>query len=267
MVLKTKTVLVFSLAFIGCLMISCGSKLPVYQVSNVSKVETISEKYDSDAKLGYTVSKDDNNLFVNLNTTDVPNQIKMLNNGVTIYFDSEGKKAQETFVHFPVKKEITSRPDFKALQQNKKAYLDNLISGLSNDIKIRLNGKQSFINRELNAEGISVSISSQEGQLKYQLKLPLKNLDFSNNQLTSLGISIEGIKRPENAQGNPNGGRPTGVGGGRPSGVGGGRPSGVGGGRPSGNRTTKSPVDGLSSAINIWFLLEMGTKSSNTKKD
>lgn len=264
-----------SIAIIGNMMISCGSKLPIYQVSEVNKAETISEKHDSDAKLSYTVSKDDNNLYVNLQTTDTPNQIKMLNNGVTIYFDAEGKKAQETFVHFPVKKEITSRPDFETLQKDKNTYLNNLITGLPDEIKISLNGKQTLINRALNTEGISVTVNANEEELNYQIKLPLDHLALNSTQLPSLGISIEGIKRPENAQGNPNGsrpsgvggGRPAGVGGGRPSGVGGGRPAGVGGGRPGGNSTTKSPVDGLSSAINIWFLLEMDAKSSNTKED
>ena len=269
MVLKRKIVLILSIAIIGNMMTSCGSKLPIYQVSNVNNAEIISEKYDSDAKIGYTVSKDDNNLYVNLQTTDTPNQIKMLNNGVTIYFDSEGKEEQETFVHFPVKKEITSQPDFETLQKDKNTYLNNLITGLSDKIKISLNGKQTLINKELNTEGISVSINANEEELNYQIKLPLNYLAFNSSQLPSLGISIEGIKKPANAQGNPNGGRPAGVGGGRPAGagggrpagVGGGRPSGSGGGRPSGNSSAQSPVDGLSNAIKIWFQLEMKPKS------
>lgn len=266
MAFKNNILSISILALASNLLLSCGSNLAVYKVSNYTE-STISEKYDSDAKLGYTISKDETNLYVKLSTLDTPNQIKILNNGITIYFDSEGKKEEHTFVHFPMTKESRSRPDFEALKNDKKSFIGTQISTLSDDIQISINGKVTQINKKLNSENISVSIDTDGEELVYQLKLPLSKLTFVEGQLPSLGISIEGIQRPSSAQGNPSGGRPAGVGGGRPSGTGGGRPAGVGGGRPggggrpSGSTTQQSPFASLSSDIDIWLLLEINPKS------
>lgn len=259
MAFKNNILSILTLALASSMLLSCGTKLPVYQVSNFNKTETVTEKYDSDAKLGYTISKDETNLYVKLSTLDTPNQIKILNNGVTIYFDSEGKKGQQDFVRFPMAKEARSRPDFEALKNDMKSYLAIQISELSDDIQMSLNGKETIINKKLNNENISVSIDTNGEELFYQLKLPLSKLTFIEDQLPSLGISIEGKKQPSSAQGNPSGGRPAGVGGGRPAGVGGGRPG--GGGRPSGSTTPQSPFASLSNDINIWFLIEINPKS------
>ena len=136
------------------------------------------------------------------------------------------------------------------------------ILNLTDEIQISKKSNKTQINRKLNSENITVSIDTKGEELFYQLKFPLRNLTFIENQLPSLGISIEGLKRPSSSQRNLNGGgRPAGVGGGRPSGTGGGRPAGVGGGRPSGNTSETSPFASMSDDINIWFLLELSPKS------
>ncbi|NQY31133.1 MAG: hypothetical protein HRT69_16915 [Flavobacteriaceae bacterium] len=48
--------------------------------------------YDDDAKLGYTITKDNSHLYITLSTKEKTTQLKIMSNGVRIFFDKEGKK-------------------------------------------------------------------------------------------------------------------------------------------------------------------------------
>lgn len=272
MILKSKKFSYLFSTFLFLLFISCSPKLPVYKVSHASDTMGLNKIYDSDAEISYAVSKDAYNMYITLETAAMPNQIKMLNHGVTLFFDADGKKAQENFVQFPVKKEPSTPPDFKMILEDKQAYISGIINELSNDIVINKNGNATTINREFNTAGISVAIVYKAETLHYQITLPHSLLAFNNTTPPSLGIFIAGMSGGNSMQGNPNGGgRPPGIGGGRPAGVGG-MSGGFGGGRPPagigrGGRSpnAQSPIDGMSKAINIWFQLELHANTITTK--
>lgn len=259
--IKSTKVLLFVLMALP--LASCKSSLPAYQVSQFESKTNVTENYDEDAKLGYTVSKDSENLYVHLNSFDTATQLKILKNGVRLYFDDKGKKAKHTFVHYPVIKNNESvRPDFESLKEDKITFLQNLISGLGDEMHLAKHEDVNYINRELNTQGITVDLDMVDETLNYRLKLPLSFLETQENQLPALGIAIAGIERPSSAQGGGrpmgvSGGRPAGGGGGRPSGVGGGRPSGGGRGRPSGTTAQNGPFEGMGSDIAIWFQLDI----------
>lgn len=252
--------IITSIAIYG-LLSSCSLTLPVYKVSTFEAEMLVSEKYDNNSNMGYTVSKDESYLYVTLNTFDTASQIKILKNGVALYFDIEGGKKMHTYIQYPVPKDSKQeRPDFESLNNNKTVFLKKMINELESEILIKNHGKDVLINKQLNTQNIVVNLKVVKDELFYQMKFPLNFIETSENQFSSMGIFINGISRPSSTNGSYGGGRPSGVGGGRPSSTGGGRPS---GGRPGGSgsgRPSSSQMksfEGLDADIDIWFKLEL----------
>jgi uncharacterized membrane protein YgcG len=259
--MKSIKTIITNLVLYG-LLSSCSSTLPVYKVSTFEAEMLVSEKYDNNANIGYTVSKDESYLYVTLNTFDTASQIKILKNGVALYFDIEGGKKMHTYIQYPVPKESKQeRPDFESLNKNKAIFLKKMIYQLDNEIQVKKHGDIVSINKQLNTQNIEANLKAVKDELIYQMKFPLNFIETNENQLSSMGIFINGISRPSSTNGSYGGGRPSGVGGGRPSGAGGGRPS--GGGRPGGSgsgRPSSSQMksfEGLDTDIDIWFKLEL----------
>ena len=82
--------IVFAVAIcISIFLTSCSNSLQIYKV--VQK-EIAVTNYDDDAKLGYTITKDNSHLYITLSTKEKTTQLKIMSNGVRIFFDKEGKK-------------------------------------------------------------------------------------------------------------------------------------------------------------------------------
>src|SRR5881396_2884782 len=69
----------------------------------VNKFET-----DKETSIRYAVDNDDKNLYMALMVTDNMTQIKMMRMGMNMYIDIRGKKKENKWVEFPLKREAGS---------------------------------------------------------------------------------------------------------------------------------------------------------------
>ena len=246
---------------ISIVMQSCGSNTTVYKIkdkpTDYSPVEIVNDFYDEDAKLGYTILKDNNTLYVNISTTEISSQAKILQNGVKVFLNKNRSENEAFFIHYPITSE--TRNNVQRLKQDKAGFLEQKIASLKNDILIVNGDEREIINRDLNNKIITANIKSIEGELFYQMRFPLIYLKTDTDKLPDLGIEVKGLKNVRSSQpakinlGN-RGGTRRGSGGGRSRGKGGMR-------RSSSSATPKSSttpqMQGLSTDIEIWLKVDL----------
>lgn len=244
---------------INLFLVACGSsKQASYVVDNYSP-KTIQDKavYDEKAKLNYSITKDNDFAYITLNSFERATQIKMMQNGVRVFFDKSGKKNTDNFVQYPVakKSEKMDMEQLKNLRNNPQAMMLKLQERMGTDILLSVNGEERIINNELNGEQISTEILPSPNGMVYTLKVPISFI-ASNDDDAIIGIQIKGMERP-----NINGGnRPTGMRGGGRGGMRGGgmRGGGMrGGGMRGGQRPNMSQLQELQSDINLWIPIQI----------
>lgn len=271
----------FAGLIINLFLISCGSNKQAYLVSERIKVSQniIEPTYNVDARLGYTITRDHSHLYITLDSNEKTTQIKMLQNGTSIYFDANGKKNKDISVKYPlVKNKLTlDIEEIKEMRKNNSSeeIIYKRIAALGSDILITEEDSEYIINKEFNSEKITTAIDYSSGVLIYTLKIPLTYI-ASESKIPSLGIIIKGMERPDMADRASMGSRPSGgtTGDGGMRGGGGGRSGGGGmkgggGGRSGGGgmkgisggsqreRPDMSQLEDLQSEIEIWISLDL----------
>ena len=253
--------------FIGLMIIAilqaCGSSSTIYKIkdlpANYSAHEVVNDYYNDDAKIGYTILKDESNIYVNISSVETASQLKILQNGVKLYLDKEGGENKSSYIHYPISSEVKNRNNVKDLRQNKTAFLNARISLLKDDILLVDNDSQEYINCQLNNKNITTDIKVIEDELFYQIKFPIDFIATNDGKLPSLGIEIKGLKGNRQSQpsqvvksGNRGGGS-----------RGGGGRGGRGGGRGNNTTTTASTnnstpqIQGLGNDIKIWLTVDI----------
>lgn len=256
---------------VSLVIVSCGSTKEAYVVGEHSP-KAVQEKavYDEDAKLYYAITKDSDFAYITLNTTERTTQIKMMQGGVRVYFDTNGKKNTDNFIQYPMappprKMDMNMNQRMQNLQNPPNApqqLFKNHKEHLGVDVLISENGNERIINNELNSEQISVQMHPQPNGLSYRLKVPLSYIASSDNN-TSIGIEIKGMQPPNDDNGNS---PPRGMqGGGMPPRGGGGMPPGGmgGGGMPPGDapnqgqRPDANQFKELQSDSTVWIPVQI----------
>ena len=225
-------------------LISCGSTKQVYKVNELGGNSLRSGAiYDEKSKLSYTISKDNTFAYVILNTSEKTTQIKMMQNGVRIYFDKEGKKNTDNFIHYPLtqKRKKMDIEALKKLRGNPEAILKKQQENIGVEILFSEKGEERIINNELNNEQISTEIKMSPNGLIYTLKFPL-SLITSEAETQSIGIAIKGMELPEIGSRPSRGIRSLG---------------GRGGGRGGRQRPDVSKLKELQSTINLWIPIQL----------
>ncbi len=64
--------------------------------------------YDEDAMLGYSITNDSVNIYLRIETGDLGTQLKILEQGLTVWVDKTGKDNQVTAINFPLPMEARS---------------------------------------------------------------------------------------------------------------------------------------------------------------
>jgi hypothetical protein len=59
-------------------------------------------EYDDKAQLGYAISNDKENLYITVETGDPATQLKILQEGLTVWIDKTGGKEEQTAINFPI---------------------------------------------------------------------------------------------------------------------------------------------------------------------
>ena len=104
---------VFIVLFIGVIFLNsaCSPKAmyqttwqntPVVADGNPSEWRIPLRFYDSDTKLNYTLSNDDEKIYLCVRIVDELSQAKIMRNGLNIWFDTLAKKNKQCGILFPV---------------------------------------------------------------------------------------------------------------------------------------------------------------------
>lgn len=65
--------------------------------------------YDEDAMLGYSISNDSENLYITVETGDAATQLKILENGLTVWIDKTATEEQVTAINYPIPASFKSK--------------------------------------------------------------------------------------------------------------------------------------------------------------
>ena len=243
---------VLSIPFIGLIILiqACSPKAmyqtswqstPVVADGNASEWRIPLRFYDSDTKLNYTLSNDNEKIYLCVRIVDELSQAKVMRNGLNIWFDTLAKKNKQCGILFPVPDKTTDeyQTDGEGGRGShrgggKKGDADAAKSKfLRQANQMQLTGFKKTIPDYLapeNEYGINVSINWDANNIMiYEAVIPfktfykpsltakdsLKNIDFS--------MTIHGFPAPEKKDDGNSGG-----GSGMGSGMGGGMPGGGG---------------------------------------
>lgn len=181
--------------------------------------------YDEKAMLGYAVANDSENLYITVETGDAATQMKILENGMTVWIDKMGKEAQTTAINYPIPaaykgKEVKdgaytrvhAEQDAGPTEAMQKRLLDmrmNIKQAIAEADEYSLQGFKGcnlqFPVKAQNSCGIEVRINMDEdNELIWEAKIPFRAFYFKNkvdraDRTRQMSICIEttGSKRPE----------------------------------------------------------------------
>ena len=226
--------------------------------------------YNKENQILYKVTNDENNLHLILNTTAQASILKILKTGLTIYFDVNGKKKRDVFVHYPFKlksdlekeefkKEDKGEPSGRSLNYFVSQIPPELIfSSYSVAENINLNNKDADIKD-------SITVLNKD-EIVYELTIPLSRISKKGSfSLANLSIGVVSGKFEIPNNHGPISTRPVNAGNG--SGAGGMVSNGPAGGGmvnqasndiPSGAGSTGDPeLTALGIPIEFWFKVSL----------
>jgi hypothetical protein len=190
--------------------------------------------YDPKTKLNYTVANDDSNIYVCAFVADAPTKHKIMNAGITVSINSEGKKNKTYSLTYPLAEKPTLASAKSGYPDDEEQKPRSLLASTS--IKVAgFKDVESDVITTSNTYGFKAALGfDDKHDLVYETAIPLKWLDIKPNKKKptefAVNITINGIERPDNGARQSKGGlEPGGIGGG--GGMGGG---GFGGGGMSG---------------------------------
>lgn len=269
-----------SLLFFIIVVFSSCSSLPEVSSAKLDR-DTSSPKFylDSESRMLYAVSNDDQNIYITLKTSEFSSQMRILNSGINIWIDNELKTKTGKGFKYPVQ-------DVEAPKFTGRQMMTGAMRGRDNEMmdKRRVEAYQKYQSRisyiqlygfleedskeKLNygVEKCPVKVALELdtlGDLTYSAIVPLKEI-FDANDITSskfnLGVEIESPSFNEDRpSGMSSGMNPPMGGGGRMPGGGNamGSPMG-GGGRPSGGRPgMSSGIMNMPVEVNFWFTVNL----------
>ena len=235
---------------------SCASLNTVSSVEETSDNTTSFKYSDSDSNVLYSVSNDNENLYVRLNTSETASIAKMLKTGITVYFDVDGKKGKNVSVLYPLAQDqqmsLSQTPG--SGNSTPKIELNKLIPQLSDVITYNNNGVTEHFSAIAADSDIKVSIKAlNNSEITYQLTIPFNKIIINGlSSLSNLSIGIvSGRFYPPSADGNGRPGSGQGMSGG---GMGGGQGKGRGagsGGSGQGN------MSAMTRPIKFWFKVDI----------
>ena len=237
---KLNTFILLSIIFLICscspkVLYQCGwQNTPVSADGNPSEWRIPLRFYDSDTKLNYTLSNDDEKIYLCVRIVDELSQAKVIKNGLTIWFDTLAKKNKQCGILYPVpdrNAEETSQGDGGSRhgggrKKDGSAELDAIKNRfLRQANQMQLVGFKKNIPDYLTSDneyGINVSINWDVNNIMiYEAIIPFKT--FYKPALTAkdslktfdFAMTIHGFPAPEKKDdGNSGGGSGMGGGGG-----------------------------------------------------
>ncbi len=198
----------------------------------------------NDDKISYSVSNDNDNLYLVIQTISQSVQQKIMRSGMTVSFSSKSSKKKNVHIYFPLKADAVSnterlRPDPEGNRTITDQRANMRVNILEQFTEMKVKGIKAIKGEIpiINDYGVLAAINWEgEKILTYEIQLPIEELfitdpakDQDPGEL-ELKIYVNPLPQPDNAR---NGNMSSGSGGGR---SGGGRSMGGGGAPPSGAR-------------------------------
>ena len=194
-----KNIIILILAF---LLTACAN-LPIYQSIAESNFdnETIYSGYDSDSRLRWLISNDTSNLFIRIDTDNPITIKKILNLGMSIYFDTLLKKQEGIALNYPIfetselsKKDKEKKNNINQNTNERGIKLGLMLQKTASTIKFIKNKEIHIFNTFDKNSEISANIKADNnGNLQYYTKIPFKLISSKNIYNLSIGIDIDGF--------------------------------------------------------------------------
>ena len=158
-------------------------------------------EYDDKAMIAYAVSNDKDNLYITMETGDLATALKILHEGLTVWIDRKGEKAEETAINYPIpmshesggerqprqRSQQDGQQGFGEDQQQKKRMEleEKVRAALGSAREYSLQGFKScnlqFPITELDSCGVQVSINiDSTNELIWEAKVPFKSFYFKS---------------------------------------------------------------------------------------
>ena len=247
---------------------SSYQKTPVTTDGNASEWRIPLRFYDPDTKLNYSLTNDDDKIYICARIVDELSQAKVVRNGINIWFDTLAKKNKATGILFPIpdKNSDDFQPNSSgdgtkhgySLAAIKKKFLQQANQMQLTGFK---SGIPDFLAASENEFGIKVSINWDVNNIMiYEAAIPfntfykdklvakdsIKNFDFS---MTILGFPAP--EKTDDGSNNASGGVPGGGAGGGMGGMGGNSGMGGRGGMGGGMGSSMNGAGGGGNARNM----------------
>ncbi|HEY1039882.1 MAG TPA: hypothetical protein VGF30_10780 [Bacteroidia bacterium] len=251
----SKLNIIIPVAALVATFISCSPKTAnvISRQKNAVNVDGKAEEYgefryyNSEAKMFYNLSNDNENLYLCLKINDENIQQQILMAGMDVWLDTLSKAKEQIGIRYPLPGVRPTMPEFKGAGQPRekpdvaKMKQNMLMSQKTMDLRGFKNATNGS-NFLQTTDGIKLQLDWDANNcLIYELAIPLKNwykptlAKSDTAKIFTLTININAFEMPSGAPGGFNG---------PPDGNMGGPPSGSGmGGPPSGMRP---PMEGLS---------------------
>ncbi|MFZ1291786.1 MAG: hypothetical protein WAR79_16940 [Melioribacteraceae bacterium] len=177
--------------------------------------------YFEDEKVAIGVLNDSENIYLCLTTSDRSKVMKILNNGFTIWFDSQNSDEEMFGIQYPIKKdfddemnmmiETKGRNDLNE-RNNKSRPNEDFPNRMIERLKAEQNeilivNEDNFplnVYKLRNDSGLEISVNIEQNQFVYELKIPFAENKsrkvyvnaFPNEEL-NLGFATGEMKKPE----------------------------------------------------------------------
>lgn len=199
----------WSIAFLA--LASCTSMQVIKSQSSASPEF---KNYDAESKVRYAIGRVDESIIVRLSTNDQTSIMKIMNGGLTIHFNTEGKKKSEFGIQYPIPGRMA--PPVEAFGSDQSLASPSLDRSRMRDNQ-KLPPIAKFISpdstQQLNIEESDISIEAHNdeyGEFFYTLKVPKHKIGFDKSGAEvkyTIGIETGEIELPA-LEGRPNGNMP-----------------------------------------------------------
>ncbi len=204
-----KTAIVF---FLINIFSSCSSKIFVSGTfqQTLIKIDGDLTEWNRPLRFGsnggqaqYNVTNDGQNIYIAIETKDAATVLKILRNGINIYFDVDGGKSKKMGLAFPLPNSIVVNAS--SSESDKVTMLESLLVQANSFNTTGFINVDNRLHDVINKSGIKVAIKQETiSSLSYEAAVPLKYI--YNNTATakkaqnniSVGIIINGIKGASN---------------------------------------------------------------------
>lgn len=184
---------IYTLSIFLFLLSSCKPLVRISSFPEGQKNDIEYHNYNSESRIRYEVSNDQDHIHIKLNTSNPYSIIKIFRTGLQVYFDIEGKKKETVFLQYPEANTTELETPKKDIKGQKKA-LDY------NAILLQTSKKATYIHREkteiftINQADHDIKVKIEiigENELIYDLIIPIQRFtDLSIDSIPNLAIGI-----------------------------------------------------------------------------